>query len=133
MKGTTVVVEGVFKMLHKFAKGLSLVMVIVASLLLVYTAVIGVRLWWCSFCIVDSRNYLSTETADQVYNDANEIRTAISEESEYANIVCNASGLMRCFIMLFELVTICISFFLFVCMKACDEKNAEHRARRSRG
>ena len=133
MKGTTIVVEGVLKMLHKFTKILSLAMVIITAVLLVYTVVIGVRLWWCSFCVIDSRNYLSAETADQVYVDTNETRAAISDESGYAKIICNASGLMRCFIMLFELTAGYFGFVIYACMRARDKENAKRRAQRNRG
>lgn len=116
-------------MLHKFTKSLAVIMMFVAVVLAVYTIVIGVRLWWCSFCVIDSREYMSNEAADRVYNKVNETRTGISNSNEYAKILCNASGFMRFFILLFEIAVAYIGFVLFIYIKAYEEDAAKRRAR----
>lgn len=138
-------------MFCKTTKTLSFCMAIVMAFLAIYTIVIGAELWYCSFCIEDSKAYMSSATADEVYRDMNERRREISNKSEYADILCNSSLGVRFVFLLFELVAAFTSGMLWILIKAEEEraerirkykesrkmprkeKSAEGRCTRSRG
>lgn len=112
-------------MFCKTTKTLAFCMAIVMAFLAIYTIVIGAELWYCSFCIEDSKAYMSSATADKVYRDMNERRREISNKSEYADILCNSSLGVRFVFLLFELAAAFTSGMLWILIKAEEEERAE--------
>lgn len=123
------------KMTCTLVKRVAFCLAVVMFALLVYTIFVGVRLSYCSFCIIDARSFMSQESADEVYLDMNEFRQEIADECEYAYILCHASSLMRSAIVLAEVAVIFVSFMLWTLINDIEREVARNRARarRSRG
>lgn len=119
-------------MAFKFTKGLAFVLAFVMVILVAYTIVVGARLWYCSSCIIDSEQYMSRETANKVYSEMNNLRASIARETEFANILCNASGIARLLLLIAEIAIGYVSGMLWYIMSIVERRPARRQARRGR-